>query len=478
MTNRIVHRGLRDVALFGLLLLATASFAIAQAPLGTAFTYQGKLTDDNSEANAEYDLRFLLFDAAAGGSQVGSTVTHDDWPIVDGLFTVELDFTSAFDGNARWLEVQVRDGASGGSYTTLSPRQPLTAAPYAQYALNAPTASSHWEASGSAITNNNSGFVGVGRSNPVTSAEYFGVQAPVGAGAYGGMYLGTDSPTGRPFLGYNTGTERAWSYLDGATGDWHLYNDGVRLTVRDDGNVGIGTTSPIADFTVVTGQPDNAIRGETNGGTGVRGYGYNGLYGIASPTDGNGLVGVAHNGSSSYGVWGYSINGWAGTFSGKAQVTGNFYAGAKFFRIDHPVEPENKLLVHACVESDEMKNVYDGVVTLNGSGEEWVQLPDWFSSLNGNFRYQLTCIGEPALVYIKRKLADNRFLIAGGVSGMEVSWQVTGVRHDAYAKATPMQVEVEKEGAQRGLYVHPQAFGFDETMSLERDKLQAAESSQ
>ncbi len=106
--------------------------AAIQAALGTAFTYQGRLTDGGNPANGTYDFQFKLFDADSDGTQVGSTVTVDDETVTDGLFTVQLDFGSdAFDGNARWLEIGVRPGSSTGGYTTLSPRQALTAVPYA-----------------------------------------------------------------------------------------------------------------------------------------------------------------------------------------------------------------------------------------------------------------------------------------------------------------------------------------------------------
>ncbi|MCA9730326.1 MAG: hypothetical protein KC729_21775, partial [Candidatus Eisenbacteria bacterium] len=224
MTDTIASRASKTAAILGLVALGTASLAFAQAPLGTEFTYQGKLNDQDIPANAAYDFHFLLFDAASGGNQVGSSVVLDDWPVTDGLFTVPLDFPGAFNGDARWLEVQVREGASGGTYTTLSPRHPLTAAPYALYALNSPGGSGYWQGVGSAITNTNSGFVGINRSNPVTAAEYFGIQAPATGTSYGGMYIRTDSDTAKPFYGYSTNAHTAWTYLDGQTGDWHVYN--------------------------------------------------------------------------------------------------------------------------------------------------------------------------------------------------------------------------------------------------------------
>jgi hypothetical protein len=109
----------------------------AAGRIGTAFTYQGRLTDGSSPASGQYDLAFALYDDRTAGSQVGSTVPVGDVDVVDGLFTVSLDFGDVFDGTALWLQIGVRAGASGGAYSDLSPRQPLTAAPYALYARKA-----------------------------------------------------------------------------------------------------------------------------------------------------------------------------------------------------------------------------------------------------------------------------------------------------------------------------------------------------
>lgn len=99
--------------------------------VGTAFRYQGRLTDGGTPADGEYDFIFVLHDSASDGSQVGMPVTVNDHTVSDGLFTVELDFGDVFDGKALWLAIMVRPGASTGGYTALEPLQPLTAAPYA-----------------------------------------------------------------------------------------------------------------------------------------------------------------------------------------------------------------------------------------------------------------------------------------------------------------------------------------------------------
>ncbi len=109
----------------------TQSDVGAQAAMGMAFTYQGRLTDGGSLADGTYDFQFRLYDAASGGALVASA-NRGNVTVTDGLFTVELDFGSgAFTGDARWLEIGVRPGTSTGAYTTLSPRQELTPAPYA-----------------------------------------------------------------------------------------------------------------------------------------------------------------------------------------------------------------------------------------------------------------------------------------------------------------------------------------------------------
>ncbi len=107
---------------------------VAGSP-GTAFSYQGKLSDGGVPAGGPYDLRFVLFDAVVHGQQVGTALDAEDLLVAGGLFAVSLDFGDVFDGAPRWIEIGVRHGRSTGVFTTLQPRQPLTAVPYALYAL-------------------------------------------------------------------------------------------------------------------------------------------------------------------------------------------------------------------------------------------------------------------------------------------------------------------------------------------------------
>ncbi|MDY6877927.1 MAG: hypothetical protein SWK90_17230 [Chloroflexota bacterium] len=127
-----------SLMLVTLLLIQTGSTR-AQESLGTTFTYQGRLDDGGGPVTDTCDFQFGLWDDLSAGSQIGSSQNITSTAVTDGLFTVQLDFgSSAFAGDARWLEIAVRCPAGSGGYTTLSPRQPLTPVPYAIFASSAP----------------------------------------------------------------------------------------------------------------------------------------------------------------------------------------------------------------------------------------------------------------------------------------------------------------------------------------------------
>jgi hypothetical protein len=222
--------------------------------------------------------------------------------------------------------------------------------------------------------------------------------------------------------------------------------------------------------------PGYGVQGKNeNGNTGRLGtvneavYGQNnvlGNYGTLGTTN-DGVEGKSYSsiGSGIHGIQGGA--GYAGYFHGRVTVTGEFNYPHAGSRIDHPLDPANKTLSHSTVESPDMKNVYDGIVLLDGVGEAKVELPEWFEALNRDFRYQLTCIGGFAPVYIAEKVANNRFKIAGGQPGMEVSWQITGIRRDAWAEANRIRAEEEKPALEQGHYLHPAVFGQPEERSIE-----------
>jgi hypothetical protein len=183
------------------------------------------------------------------------------------------------------------------------------------------------------------------------------------------------------------------------------------------------------------------------------------------------LYGWADNGDYNTGVYGYAAGGSsldrAGSFEGDVHVTGTLTAGVKAFKIDHPLDPTGQYLLHTSVESDEMMNVYSGNVVLDVHGEAVVELPEWFDAVNRDFRYQLTAVGAPGPnLYVAEKIAGNTFRIAGGEPGSEVSWQVTGIRHDPYSEAHRTAVEQPKIAHEVGRYMHPEAYGMPESAGV------------
>ncbi|MFV2045204.1 MAG: hypothetical protein ACC700_18470 [Anaerolineales bacterium] len=214
----------------GLLVGALAFTGIVQAapdgapllaPVGTAFTYQGYIEDLGSPANGSYNLRFLLWDAASGGAQVGSTQTKNGVSVVDGVFSVTLDFGSVFDGTALWLTIKVK-GPGDPGYTTLNPRQALTPVPYASYANTAPWSGltgapwAYFSGSGASGELYRSGDVALGAltdpdGHGLNVQNYTGGKAAVrgveqlGSTIYSEGQLGVLSPSGLPLSLTNAG---------------------------------------------------------------------------------------------------------------------------------------------------------------------------------------------------------------------------------------------------------------------------------
>jgi hypothetical protein len=258
-----------------------------------------------------------------------------------------------------------------------------------------------------------------------------------------------------------------WS--EGAGGIYHTGRVAIGTSatqydqqLRIESNRGIGlfvdNTSSQDEVTAIMGRTNNSWQGI-------------GVWGSAGGEAATGVYGLATGSSAAWGIWGKeyssSSSAMAGWFTGNVHVNGTLTASNKDFKIDHPLDPENKYLYHSCVESDEMMNVYSGTVRLDSHGKAVVTLPNWFGALNRDYRYQLTCIGGYAPVYIAQEIADSQFTIAGGTPELKVSWQVTGIRDDAYARAHPMVVEEEKPPSERGSYLNPEAYGQPRSRSIE-----------
>jgi hypothetical protein len=200
-----------------------------------------------------------------------------------------------------------------------------------------------------------------------------------------------------------------------------------------------------------------------------------GVWGESDKSDG--LHGVSH-GSQAAGVaalndqGGDAIlavvtnGGLAGSFFGDVDVEGNVSKSGGSFKIDHPLDPAGKYLYHSFVESPDMKNIYDGNVITDAQGDAIVTMPDWFEALNRDFRYQLTVIGTFAQAIVATEIANGSFSIKTDKPNVKVSWQVTGVRQDAWANAHRIPIEEAKPDRERGFYLHPELFGAPEEKGI------------
>jgi hypothetical protein len=199
--------------------------------------------------------------------------------------------------------------------------------------------------------------------------------------------------------------------------------------------------------------------GGVSGGDGVRGFSStgSGVFGMTSHSTG---VAVGAYNSTSLTWAGLASALYAGEFLGAVGIIGHLTKSSGSFKIDHPLDPENKYLYHSFVESPDMMNIYNGNVITDEDGRAVVELPEWFDVLNRDFRYQLTVIGRFAQAIVEQEIEDSRFTIRTNLASVKVSWQVTGIRQDAWANAHRIVVEADKPEAERGRYLHPEAYGL------------------
>jgi hypothetical protein len=263
----------------------------------------------------------------------------------------------------------------------------------------------------------------------------------------GGPAVSGPNPGGTGVAGYG-GTSNGNSSEDGYGGSGVYALGGQGQSDYDYGGPGVTANGGNSNYVggagvVATGGTGGGIAGGGDGIDAVGGPGGDGIY-------------TRSGGGGSF----------AGLFGGDVLVEGALSKSSGSFKIDHPLDPANKYLYHSFVESPDMKNIYDGNVTTDGSGTAVVTMPAWFEALNTDFRYQLTVIGQFAQAIVAAEITNGSFTIKTSKPGVKVSWQVTGIRQDAWANAHRIQVEVDKAQRDQGHYIHPELFGHEGEPSI------------
>jgi hypothetical protein len=290
-------------------------------------------------------------------------------------------------------------------------------------------------------------------------------------GSYGGYFDGGGAGYGlvvsKGISGFGTITPHAFLHVSGST-DLSVTLGGFTFTHQ--AFLSQTSSTPTSNLSsAIIGFASNSTY-ENHGlhafARGPGGSAYNvGLFSVrtsATTSTGNsyGVYGTASNGANNYGIYGQSTGtGYAGYFSGSLYAT-TASSGVKAFKIDDPRDPANKYLYHSAIESNEMMNLYKGHVTTDANGEANVTLPSYFTILNKDYDYQLTCIGDFAQAIVSEEVSNNQFKIKTNKPNIKMSWQVSGVRQDPMANAYRIVDEVEKPANEKGTYLQPELYGF------------------
>jgi hypothetical protein len=338
---------------------------------------------------------------------------------------------------------------------------------FGAYALEGTTTGSNntaigLNAMGSSVSTSNNTAVGYEALTEANGAGY-----DVGVGFQAGFHEATGSYN--TFIGpmADSGTPNSMRYST-AIGAGAIVSESSAMALGGTGtyavNVGINTPQPDAQLEIV----DDGANTETVHLTSAYSTG-NLIYAENTATSGGTNAGdfVVHSagGNALYAENGAGV---AALMVGDVVVTGKLTKGGGSFKIDDPIDPAGKYLSHSFVESPDMMNIYNGIVTLDEHGAAVVAMPAWFSALNRDFRYQLTPIGAGApKLHIAEEMNGNQFRIAGGKKGMRISWEVTGIRHDAWANAHRIPNEEEKPANEQGRYLHPELFGAGPERAIE-----------
>ncbi len=500
---------MKKIILSSILLLAINFNSSAQAPEG--FNYQAVVRDASNATlnNQAIGMRLSIKQGSASGTSVyieTFSVTSNAF----GLVNLEIGSGAIVAGNfstINWangpyfMETAV-DNTGGTTYAVMGTSQ-LVSVPYA---LHAKTADN--------VTNDLVNDADSDPNNEIQSLQLSGQSLTISGGNTVTLPSASGTTLDQAYDGGGAGLGRIITVDAGSVELTNATSNGIGLRATTT-NTGVGiiatsssaanTFSSIQATTNATSNLASAVVGSSSGGAyGVSGQVLStgtssaGLYGNNLRTNGGyGTYGIGHSGTVGetnyqlgFGLYGRNYDaigplgnavgtygqGYIGIWGDQTDPNGySVYAngdfgaaGTKAFAIDHPLDPAHKYLKHYSIESNEVLNMYRGTVPFDSNGEATVTMPDYFDAVNANFSYQLTPIGSYAPLYIKEKLDNGIFIIAGGQTGMEVSWTVYAERNDPYLQQHPESkaVEVEKESWNQGKYLQPDLYNQSDDLKI------------
>ena len=497
------RRGKTGLMLLSITLL-TAIMAFAAVP--QQITYQGYLTDDVGDpvADGTYSIQFAIYSAPVDGKEFWNS-GFQNVEVTNGLFTVELgDSNMTPIPHDLYTDTSLYLGITIDGEKEMTPLIRLNTVPYAYQSLRADTAlvaENALMADHALIANNalsvdwtNIDDIPVGFADGIDDVGSGGTITSVtagtnltGGGSSGDVTIDMASTiTGsRSLTGTNTFTVPAQFhgiYNDRTYETSNAHSYGINSDIENTAVDGDYATT-VGIYSSTEGYLDNvwAIYGLANGDNDNR-----------SGSETVGVRSIAWDGQKAYGFYtwvygattGYGIYAGAGTdyndfayagyFSGDVYVGGTLSKSAGTFKIDHPLDPENKYLQHSFVESPDMLNIYNGNIVTDNNGFARVELPNYFDALNMDFRYQLTVIGTFAQAIIAEEISNNQFAIRTDEPNIKVSWQVTGVRKDAWAQSHRIEAEVDKPPHEIGTYLNPIELGQPIEKHVDYENIKAA----
>lgn len=512
------------------LLLLLGSSIFAQPP--QAFKYQAVVRDNAGEIlqNLEVGIRISIHDETTGGTIVYQETfiqSTNDFGLLNlevgtGIPVIGNFHYVDWDNNAKFLELEI-DPDGSTNYTSLGTSQ-LLSVPYALFAKDvANPDDGDWTSSGNDIYSSNSGKVGVGTSAPEGKLSVTSPSGIIGFPSYtkglilkdGSFNFGNEfeiqnvsgetklaiTSTGR--LGIGTSTPEAALHIKG-TG-WpnsfiHLegedtYDAGFRLYEGDEVKWHIYNNATDDRLQIMNSDFSEAIlvADQSYGNVGIGPVGYLGyrlqvedyfdaFFAKSQYYNNYGWVGNQFAGVRGVAYVEAALKGWAegtalaGDFHGDVLISGSISKGSGSFLIDHPLDPENKLLRHNFMEAPENLVVYRGKAKLDLTGETIVDLPAYFEALTkeNEATVTLTSIGKPFLTGYEWNHGFKSFKIYGE-PGREVSWVVYADRDDPVIHQLARPVEEEKNEnnpyCEKGKLLYPEAYGYPESKLNDYDEL-------